>query len=302
VSSPKPDSHVKYTFDQLGAYSVRELVDSSGVVRADYRYSTYGERTKVGGDLDSDFGFGGLFHHGPSGLDLATYRIYDSKMGRWISREPLGEGVDYNLYRYANNSPISFRDPSGLLPDDTPAYTGPVNQQTEAPWVANRPGPLDALLVAGAAEVGIATVGAVATYGVLPGLGLAGAQVGESAMALGMAAVGAFPRGPLYGPAGRQARGGFARGRDHRRGKSKPCPPRTPSTLQTGGHTLEKSTVNALNKTFGTKMSGGEWGGRFEDLKSANSLPPDFHETRIMSNGDVFNRVTGGFMGNLGNH
>ena len=45
-----------YTMDQLG--SVRELVDSSGVVRADYRYSTYGERTKVGGDLDSDFGFG----------------------------------------------------------------------------------------------------------------------------------------------------------------------------------------------------------------------------------------------------
>jgi RHS repeat-associated protein len=101
-----------YTMDQLG--SVRELVDSAGVVRADYRYSTYGERTKVGGDLDSDFGFGGLFHHGPSGLDLATYRTYDSKMGRWISRDPLGEGVDYNLYRYCGNNPISNIDPSGL--------------------------------------------------------------------------------------------------------------------------------------------------------------------------------------------
>jgi RHS repeat-associated protein len=167
--------------------------------------------------LEADFGYAGLFHHGPSGLDLATYRVYDSTMGRWISREPLGEGVDYNLYRYANNSPISFRDSSGLLPEDTPAYTGPVNQQTEAPWVANRPGPLDTLLVAGAAEVGIATAGAVATYGVMPGLGLAGAQVGESAMALGLAVAGALPRGPLYGGSGYsgpgriQSRGGFAK-------------------------------------------------------------------------------------------
>jgi RHS repeat-associated protein len=104
--------------DQLG--SVRELVDSAGVVRADYRYSTYGERTKVDGDLESDFGFGGLFHHGPSGLDLATYRTYDSKMGRWISRDPLGEGVDYNLYRYCGNNPINFVDPDGLQPGDDP--------------------------------------------------------------------------------------------------------------------------------------------------------------------------------------
>jgi RHS repeat-associated protein len=83
------------------------------VVRADYRYSTYGERTKVGGDLDSDWGYAGLFHHGPSGLDLATYRTYDSKMGRWISRDPLGEGVDYNLYRYCGNNPINCVDPLG---------------------------------------------------------------------------------------------------------------------------------------------------------------------------------------------
>ena len=101
-----------YTMDQLG--SVRELVDSTGVVRSDYRYTPYGERTKVGGDLESDFGYGGLFHHAPSGLDLATYRTYDSKMGRWISRDPLGESAGLNLYAYCNNNPISCVDPAGL--------------------------------------------------------------------------------------------------------------------------------------------------------------------------------------------
>ena len=103
-----------YTFDHLG--SVRALLDAGGNVVADYRYSTYGERTKESGDLDSDFGYAGLFHHEASGLDLATYRLYDAKQRRWISRDPLGESVDYNLYRYANNNPINLRDPSGLDP------------------------------------------------------------------------------------------------------------------------------------------------------------------------------------------
>ena len=103
-----------YTFDHLG--SIRELVDSAGTVQAEYSYSTYGERTKASGNLDSDWGYAGLWHHAPSGLDLATYRAYDAANKRWISRDPLGEGVDYNLYRYCGNSPINNVDPSGLDP------------------------------------------------------------------------------------------------------------------------------------------------------------------------------------------
>jgi RHS repeat-associated protein len=70
------------------------------------------------------WGYAGLFHHGPSGLDLATYRTYDSTMGRWISRDPLGEGVDYNLYRYCGNNPISMVDPMGL--DSAPPGMDPI--------------------------------------------------------------------------------------------------------------------------------------------------------------------------------
>ncbi|MFN8609169.1 MAG: RHS repeat-associated core domain-containing protein [Vulcanimicrobiota bacterium] len=101
-----------YTFDHLG--SIRELVDSAGTVQAEYSYSTYGERTKASGNLDSDWGYAGLWHHQASGLDLATYRAYDAANKRWISRDPLGEGVDTNLYRYCGNNPISCADPSGL--------------------------------------------------------------------------------------------------------------------------------------------------------------------------------------------
>ncbi|MFN8609175.1 MAG: RHS repeat-associated core domain-containing protein [Vulcanimicrobiota bacterium] len=73
------------------------------------------------------WGYAGLWHHAPSGLDLATYRAYDAANKRWISRDPLGEGVDYNLYRYCGNNPINLTDPMGLDPfevdsGNTPGY------------------------------------------------------------------------------------------------------------------------------------------------------------------------------------
>jgi RHS repeat-associated protein len=111
-----------YTFDHLG--SVRELVDDAGTVQAQYRYTTYGERTKESGNLDSDWGYAGLWHHAPSGLDLATYRLYDAANKRWISRDPLGEGTDRTLYSYGWNNPISNIDPEGL--DSAPPGMDPI--------------------------------------------------------------------------------------------------------------------------------------------------------------------------------
>ncbi len=38
-----------------------------------------------------DFGFAGMLHHAPSGLSLTLYRAYAPAIGRWLSRDPLGE-------------------------------------------------------------------------------------------------------------------------------------------------------------------------------------------------------------------
>jgi RHS repeat-associated protein len=62
------------------------------------------------------WGYAGLWHHAPSGLDLATYRLYDAKNRRWISRDPLGEGYDRTLYSYCLNSPVNLVDPEGTNP------------------------------------------------------------------------------------------------------------------------------------------------------------------------------------------
>ena len=48
---------------------------------------------------------------------FARYRAYDSVSGRWLSPDPLGEGVNTqgDLYNYVGNSPINAIDPLGLL-------------------------------------------------------------------------------------------------------------------------------------------------------------------------------------------
>jgi RHS repeat-associated protein len=104
-----------YTRDHLG--SIRELTDSAGNVRARYAYDPYGRRTKISGDLDSDFGFAGMFWASEANLSLTHFRAYDPALGRWLSRDPLKQAEmrqGPNLYAYVRNEPISRFDPEGL--------------------------------------------------------------------------------------------------------------------------------------------------------------------------------------------
>jgi RHS repeat-associated protein len=87
-----------YTSDHLG--SIRELVDSNDMVRARYDYGLWGERIKVSGDLDADFGYAGYFELADTQIKLTWFRAYNAIWGRWVSRDPIGEEADANLYRY----------------------------------------------------------------------------------------------------------------------------------------------------------------------------------------------------------
>jgi RHS repeat-associated protein len=110
------DKSYYYTRDHLG--SIRELTDIEGTLLAQYDYDPYGQRTKMSGTGDVDFGYTGHYHHAPSGLNLTLYRAYNPAFGRWLSRDPIGERGGLNLYGYVGNQPINFRDPLGLEPSD----------------------------------------------------------------------------------------------------------------------------------------------------------------------------------------
>jgi RHS repeat-associated protein len=103
---------------------VRELIDSTGAVQARYDYDPYGNRIRLDNNatLNSDFGFTGFYYHEMSGLNLALYRPYSPTLGRWLSRDPLGEIDGLNLYAYVHNNPITNKDLWGL--SDNPLHRG----------------------------------------------------------------------------------------------------------------------------------------------------------------------------------
>src|SRR5205823_14223205 len=104
-----------YTRDHLG--SIREMFTGGGTVVARYDYDPYGRSTTVLGTTPTDFNFTGLYRHSKSNLDLATYRAYDPDLGRWLSRDPIGERGGINLYGYVGNTPANLTDRLGLLFD-----------------------------------------------------------------------------------------------------------------------------------------------------------------------------------------
>ncbi|MGO8866926.1 MAG: RHS repeat-associated core domain-containing protein, partial [Alphaproteobacteria bacterium] len=102
-----------YGPDQLG--SVRRAFASTSSAPA-YSYDPYGNPLQATAPV-TDFVYAGMFYNADSGLYLTRYRAYNPAIGRWLSRDPIGEASDpaANLYRYVNGNPVSFTDPLGLL-------------------------------------------------------------------------------------------------------------------------------------------------------------------------------------------
>jgi RHS repeat-associated protein len=125
-----------YTRDHLG--SIREMTDSSGTIVARYDYDPWGRVNTVIGTNKPDLNFTGLYNHAKSGLDMATYRVYDPDLGRWLSRDRVSEADGVNLFRYVWNDPIRGLDPLGL----GTIYTDQTNGRTYFNPNPESPGPI----------------------------------------------------------------------------------------------------------------------------------------------------------------
>jgi RHS repeat-associated protein len=143
-----------YGIDQLG--SVRRVFASTGSTPA-YDYDPYGNPLQGTAPL-TDLGYAGMWTNGDSGLNLTHYRAYNPTAGRWLSRDPLGEGSDEgaNLYAYVGGDPVNLIDPLGLqraiprpwgIPFPIPGTLGPdKNGNGVSDWTESAVKSLDDLL------------------------------------------------------------------------------------------------------------------------------------------------------------
>jgi RHS repeat-associated protein len=109
--SDVPPGNYFYTLDHLR--SVRDVTDLDGALQAQAGYTPFGQRQLSVGGVMPDHGFTGHYEHSSSVLNLALYRAYDSRLGRWIGRDPSGEQAGLNLYAYVSNDPLNLMDPDG---------------------------------------------------------------------------------------------------------------------------------------------------------------------------------------------
>ena len=112
-----------YHTDHLG--TPQELTNARGeVVWLNYQMAWGGSFSQLnhvynldGLDVSADelqpFRFQGQFFDGETGLHYNRFRYYDSDVGMFISRDPIGLLGGNNVFQYAPN-PIGWIDPWGL--------------------------------------------------------------------------------------------------------------------------------------------------------------------------------------------
>ena len=98
----------------------------TGSLVAAYEYGPFGEPLRASGTFadDNNFRFSTKFTDPESGLVYFGLRHYNPSMGRFISRDPIGEAGGLNLYGFVGNDPVNRWDYLGLNPNLEHPFTG----------------------------------------------------------------------------------------------------------------------------------------------------------------------------------
>ncbi len=102
-----------YAYNHLG--STTEITDLSGNIVNSYTYDQEGKVIASTEGVDNPFTYVGRYGIADdgNGLYYARARYISADTMSFISADPIGQGSDLNLYRYANNNFVSFVDING---------------------------------------------------------------------------------------------------------------------------------------------------------------------------------------------
>jgi RHS repeat-associated protein len=113
--TPNPDIFYYYT-DQLG--STTAITTASGTPCYQATFTPYGQEMTSQTTCQQNYKFTGYERDAETGLDYAFARYYNSRLGRFMSPDPMGGGLgdpqSLNRYAYVGNSPLGSVDPTGM--------------------------------------------------------------------------------------------------------------------------------------------------------------------------------------------
>lgn len=126
------------------------IADSSGAVQERYSYSAFGLASiltpaytpRASSSHAWNFLFHGQFRDVETGWDNYGYRYYLPWLGRWLSRDPIGEIGGINLYTFVANAILNRVDYLGRQPLDVDTRLNPNGSQYRDPntgLIAPRP-------------------------------------------------------------------------------------------------------------------------------------------------------------------
>jgi RHS repeat-associated protein len=113
AADPQPVIHFPM-FDANG--NVTEYVATNGTVKAHYEYSPFGATVAQSGDMADAFThrFSTKPFDAETGLVMYQLRPYEPGLGRWITRDPIGEEGGILLYGFIINQAVNYVDRLGF--------------------------------------------------------------------------------------------------------------------------------------------------------------------------------------------
>jgi len=116
VFSPSATNTYYAVKDHLS--SVHALIDESGQVVASFTYDAWGNplsHFRTSELSNFRFLFQGREYSYATGLYFFRARLYEPRVGRWLSNDPIGISGGLNLYEFCGSDPVNFRDPNGRI-------------------------------------------------------------------------------------------------------------------------------------------------------------------------------------------
>jgi RHS repeat-associated protein len=110
VHLPGDDEYEYHHVNALGSVAI--ITDDNESVVARYEYDAFGAVRHQWGNSDNIRKFTGKEYDADVKLYYYGARYYDPYIGRFISRDPAGDGI--NWYVYCANNPLALVDPTGL--------------------------------------------------------------------------------------------------------------------------------------------------------------------------------------------